>query len=182
MEHAKKMVLVPQDTLARMQASRRLEQTPITRVVHGLDTDLRKLMERQDLSEGDKIKLYQQTLQRYIALNNQRMAPLSMTLKNEQSSLDGPTVLKKEPPIEPIETKPMETKPMETKPLLKVDLKEEVGDDEDIDYEGLRRLFATASHLPTRKKKRSATATDVPSKKRKSKRLASVKKQKWTTL
>ena len=44
MEHGKKMVLIPQEILARMQASRRLEQTPITRVVHGLDTDMRQLI------------------------------------------------------------------------------------------------------------------------------------------
>lgn len=172
------MVLVPQDTLARMQASRRLEQTPITRVVHGLDTDLRKLIERQDLSEGDKIKLYQQTLQRYITLNKQRTAPLSMTLKDERApNLDGPPVLKKELPIQPIETTPTETKPS-----LKVESKDEVGeDDEDVNYEGLPQLFATASHLPPKKRKLSMF---VPTKKKKkqTKRRSSTGKQKWTSL
>ncbi len=175
MEHAKKMVLVPQDTLARMQASRRLEQTPITRVVHGLDSDLRKLLERQDLSEGDEIKLYQQALQRYIALNKQRTAPLSMTLKDEHTTnLDGPPTLKKELPIETTETKPS----------LGVALKEEVGDDEDVNYEGLSQLFAPASHLPAKKKKLSlfAAETALPAKKRKSKRRHSTRKQKWTAL
>ena len=167
------MVLVPQDTLARMQASRRMEQTPITCVVHGLDTDLRKLLDRQDLSEGDKIKLYQQTLQRYIALNKQRTAPMSMTLKNEQTTnSDGPSKLDKEQPIDAIETKSIDTKP-----LLKVGLKEELSDDEEDKFEGLSKLFASASHLPAKKQKLSP-----PVKKRKSKRLYSIRKQKWTAL
>ncbi len=170
------MVLVPQDTLARMQASRRLEQTPITRVVHGLDTDLRKLLERQDLSEGDKIKLYQQTLHRYIALNKQRSAPLSMTLKNEQTTkLDGPPTLTKEQPIDAIETEPTVTNPS-----LKVDLNEAISDDDDVNYEGLNKLFATASHLTTKKRKAPLFATEP--KKRKSKRGHSTGKQKWTAL
>ena len=156
------MVLIPQETLARMQASRRLEQTPITRVVHGLDTDMRQLIERPDLSEGEKIKLYQQTLQRYITLNKQRTAPLTMTLDTNdyRTDLDEPPVLKREPTIE-------RTKPSETKPTLKVALKEKIGDDA-VNYEELPHLFATASHLPTKKSKKKLSSSG--------------RKQKWTTL
>ena len=56
------MVLVPHDTLSQLQAARLLEQTPTTRVVHGLDKDIMTLLERQDITDEEKMKLYYQTL------------------------------------------------------------------------------------------------------------------------
>ena len=97
MEHTKKMVLVPQETLTKLQSVRRLEQTPTTRVVHGLDAEMRDLLERQNLSDEDKIKLYHQTLHRYINLNKQRMAPLTMTLETKKDN-DHPTGLEPKTP------------------------------------------------------------------------------------
>ena len=46
---------------------------------------MRQLLERQDLTDDQKIKLYHQTLQRYIELNKQRTAPLTMTLQTEMT-------------------------------------------------------------------------------------------------
>ena len=78
------MVLIPQETLHKLQSARQLEQTPTTRVVHSLDAEMRELLERDNLSNDDKIKLYHQTLQRYINLNKQRSAPLAMTLESKK--------------------------------------------------------------------------------------------------
>ena len=94
MQHAKKMVLVPQETLTHLQTARRLEQTPATRAVYGLDNDMRRLLERQDLSDEDKLKLYHQTLRRYMELNKQRKAPLTLTVEPHLS--DDPPKLKRE--------------------------------------------------------------------------------------
>ena len=55
------MVLVPQETLIKLQSARRLEQTPNTRVVHSLDAEMRQLLERQNVSDGDEIKLFHPT-------------------------------------------------------------------------------------------------------------------------
>ena len=93
------MVLIPQETLTNLQSTRRLEQTPTTRVVHGIDTDMRQLLERQYLTDDQKIKLYHQTLQRYIELNKQRTAHLTMTLQTANDKTDDqPPKLERELP------------------------------------------------------------------------------------
>ncbi len=66
------MVLVPQETLTKLQSARRIKQTPRNRVVHSVNDEMRK----QDLTDDQKIKLYHQTLQRYMEMIRQRMAPL----------------------------------------------------------------------------------------------------------
>ena len=153
MEYAKKMVLVPQETLTKLQSARRLEQTPTTRVVHSIDAEMGKLLERQDLNDDQKIKLYHQTLQRYMELNSQRMAPLTMTLKAETDNPATPSKLKPELPTKTTK--------------IKVPLSE----DPEEDGYGLPKLFAEASHLPT---------TPVRRSKRKKSRRPSLPKQKWT--
>ena len=88
MQNAKKMVMVPHETLAQLQVARQLEQTPTTRIVHGLDADMRQLLERQDLTDEEKIKRYHQTLQRYLVLNRQRRAPLTMSLQTKDKETE----------------------------------------------------------------------------------------------
>ena len=158
MEYAKKMVLVPQETLTKLQSARRLEQTPTTRVVHGIDTDMRQLLERQDLTDDQKVKLYHQTLQRYMELNRQRMEPLTMTLQSENVKSDEPPKLEREllhtPKVKDILVK--------SPTKMKIPLKEEPEEDE---Y-GLPRLFAEAYHLPKtpiKKKNKKKRGTPTPS-------------------
>ena len=162
------MVLIPQETLTKLQSARRLEQTPTTRVVHGIDTDMRQLLERQDLTDDQKIKLYHQTLQRYIELNKQRMAPLTMTLQTENDKTDDqPPQLKLELP-QPARVPPKlkREKMFKTPTKLKVSLSEWPDEEE---Y-GLPRLFAEASHLDTHSVKKKRTSKTTPT----------LSKQKWT--
>lgn len=165
------MILVPQETLAKLQSARRLEQTPTTRVVHSLDAEMRDLLERQNISDEDKIKLYHQTLQRYINLNKQRMAPLTMTLETKKDN-DQPTRLEPkalggdEPPK--LEGKGS----FDDSSKVKVHLREEPEEEESFH---LSRLFAEAPHLkstPKPRKRRGKTAAGT----RTSARL----KPKWT--
>ena len=162
MEHTKKMVLVPQETLTKLQSVRRLEQTPTTRVVHGLDAEMRDLLERQNLSDEDKIKLYHQTLHRYINLNKQRMAPLTMTLdtkkENDQSSNSKTPKLEREASFDGTSK-------------VKLHAREEPEEEESFH---LSRLFAEAPHLHTLPKSRSRKGKPATS--RRSARL----KAKWT--
>ena len=147
MQHAKKMVMVPHETLAQLQVARQLEQTPTTRIVHGLDADMRQLLDRQDLTEDEKIKQYHQTLQRYLTLNRQRRAPLTMTLHAKNSEAESP--LSPHPKVAPDLGPPT--------------LKREVDIDADVDHlpstesYGLSKLFAEASHLPPRDKGKRKT-------------------------
>ena len=93
--------MVPHETLAQLQVARQLEQTPTTRIVHGLDADMRQLLERQDLTDEEKIKQYHQTLQRYVVLNRQRRRPLTMTLQTKETEIEMPKLPKLSPPLEP---------------------------------------------------------------------------------
>ena len=158
------MVLIPQETLTKLQSARRLEQTPTTRVVHGLDAEIRELLDRQNLSDEDKVKLYHQTLHRFINLNKQRMAPLSMTLETKKDdnqpvnpeAMSSPPKLEREPSFH-------------DSPTLKLHSKGEP-EEEEASYH-LPQLFAEAPHLkPTPKgtKRKADTRKRGP-------------KPKWTT-
>ena len=161
------MVLIPQETLTNLQSTRRLEQTPTTRVVHWIDTDMRQLLERQDLTDGQKIKLYHQTLQRYIELNKQRTAPLTMTLQTANGKTDDqPPKLERELPQPALVPKLKRETVFKTHDKLKIPLR----DWPDEEGYGLPRLFAEASHFPTRSVE----------KKRPYKTTPTLSKQKWT--
>lgn len=155
------MVLVPHDTLAQLQAARLLEQTPTTRVVHGLDDDMKKLLERQDVTDEDKIKLYNQTLRRYTILNRQRSAPLTMNLQTStEDATDRPPKLEQMLASEPPKLDREPGAQLPTK--VKAELKESSGES----Y-GLPQLYAQATHLASpqfqgkekKKKKRRKTTS-----------------------
>ena len=173
MEHTKKMVLVPQETLTKLQSARRLEQTPTTRVVQSLDADMRDLLERQDLSDEDKIKLYHQTLHRYIHLNRQRTAPLTMTLETKKENVHSPK-------LEPMASAGDEPPKSEKKdrsdgtPEAKLRFRDEPEEEEEESF-NLSGLFAEAPHL-------KPTASQKPRKGKPttSRRSSARLKPKWT--
>ena len=148
MEYAKKMVLVPQETLTMLQSARRLEQTPTTRVVHGIDMDMRQLLERQDLTDDQKIKLYHETLQRYMELNRQRMEPLTMILQSENFKSDEPPKLEREL----FHTPKVKETPFKSPIKMKIPLKEEPEEDEYMDYRDSLPRLPISLQLPSRRK------------------------------
>ena len=67
MEHAEKMYLVPTQQLERLNIQRPWEEESIRHtVVHSLDKEMKTVLERGDLSEYEKAKLYGSLLQKYL--------------------------------------------------------------------------------------------------------------------
>ena len=152
------MVLIPQETLQKLQSARRLEQTPTTRVVHSLDAEMRELLERENLSDDDKIKLYHQTLQRYINLNKQRSAPLAMTLESKKVE------------NQPSKLQPMTPGPPKLEREIAFDDSSKIhaylrDDPEEEESYHFPKLFAEAPHLkatPKTKKTKTLASTRTP--------------------
>jgi len=65
MGSVKKMMLVDPCVLANMKESN-TPQPPLVKVVSDLDTQMNEVLARTDLSTSDKVRLYDQILQRYI--------------------------------------------------------------------------------------------------------------------
>ena len=152
MQFAKKMILMPEDTLAKLQRSKTVEQTPTTRVLHDLDDEMKRVLDRSDISADDKVKLYHQTLHRYAEFNRQRNAPLTLTLQRE-------TPEKSHSPH--AETESVKASTDASVPSPK---KEDITDAEGPKP---RQVFAKATHLPllseddpetTKKKRKRRTA------------------------
>ena len=128
---------------------------------------MRQLLERQDLTDDQKIKLYHQTLM-YIELNTQRMTTLTMTLQteNHKTNDERPKLERELPQPARVPLKVKREHVFKTPTKLKVPLREWLDEEE---Y-GLPRLFAEASHLPTLSVKKKRTSKTTPT----------LSKPKWT--
>ncbi len=89
MTHATKMALVPHDMIQRLQQQQQQypDLSPTTKVTLALDSEMKNILARSDLSEEEKIKLYNQTLSRYLAVDSQRKQPLEMKVTTSSSHL-----------------------------------------------------------------------------------------------
>lgn len=72
MKHAKRMVLVPEDTLQRYEQRQRLETSPIMANMMHKDTDMSNILQRTDMDDDEKQKLYYANLERYMDLRRQK--------------------------------------------------------------------------------------------------------------
>lgn len=77
-----KMALVPQELLTRFQ--QHPDPSPATKATIALDTEMKNILERTDIDEDEKVKLYNQTLSRYLTLDKQRKQPLEMKLTSTE--------------------------------------------------------------------------------------------------
>ena len=83
LQHAKKMVLIDPRELDKVNAAVRDNDLP-GNTVRGIDSDMKKILDRTDLSAFDKMQLYGQTLQRYLRMDTQRgKQSLNITLTSE---------------------------------------------------------------------------------------------------
>ena len=83
LQHAKKMVLIDPRELDKVNAVVRDNDLP-GNTVRGIDSDMKKILDRTDLSAFDKMQLYGQTLQRYLCMDTQRgKQSLNITLTSE---------------------------------------------------------------------------------------------------
>ncbi|CAH0385683.1 unnamed protein product [Bemisia tabaci] len=85
MEYAKKMILVPSETVERLQ------QTPVSSdPLHELHRELSRILAAHDLNDSDKWAKYQQVLERSLRFAEQRQKPLKLMIDapEDQSSLE----------------------------------------------------------------------------------------------
>lgn len=79
MEHAKKMVIVPQEFIERMKnIDTNSIKTP--RPSGTLDSEMLKLLNNKDLDDSEKWKQYQQVLQRYLHFASQKRKPIQLSI------------------------------------------------------------------------------------------------------
>ena len=72
MKHSKRMVLVPEDFLSRLERQNKQETSPIVKGLVHLDENLDRILTRTDLADSDKQKLYHTNLEHYMGLKDQK--------------------------------------------------------------------------------------------------------------
>ena len=72
MKHAKGMVLLPEDVLHRFEQRQRLETPPLTANMMHKDTVMDDILQRTDLNDDQKQKLYNTNMERYLDLKRQK--------------------------------------------------------------------------------------------------------------
>ena len=72
MNHTKRMVLVPENTLERLQQRQQILTPPVTQTLKNLDSEMSDILSSNKLGDEEKAKLYNQVLQRYLTYYDQR--------------------------------------------------------------------------------------------------------------
>ena len=81
MNHTKRMVLVPENTLERLQQRQQILTPPVTQTLKNLDSEMTEILSSKQLDDEEKAKLYNQVLQRYLTYYDQRKGqPLHVKL------------------------------------------------------------------------------------------------------
>ena len=72
MKHARRMIMVPEDVYARFEQKQKLQASPIVRNMINTDTEMSNILQRTDLNDAEKQKLYSTNLERYLNLKQQK--------------------------------------------------------------------------------------------------------------
>ena len=72
MKHAKRMVLVPEDALDRIEQLQKFKTSPVVRNMIHKDTEMTNILKRTDLNDDDKQKMYYANLEKYLNLRQQQ--------------------------------------------------------------------------------------------------------------
>lgn len=72
MNHARKMVLVPEQTLERLQQRQKVNTAPLTSRLEDLDHGIQDVLKSKELTDEEKVRQYVQNLQNYLTYYNQR--------------------------------------------------------------------------------------------------------------
>lgn len=75
MEHCKKLVLIPHESVARLQ-EKTVSRTS-TDVMNDLDKEMHRIL-KQKAEDSEKWKLYEQALQKYLYFVNERKKPVAL--------------------------------------------------------------------------------------------------------
>ena len=66
------MVLVPENTLERLQQRQQILTPPVTQTLRNLDSEMTDILSSKELDDEQKARLYNQVLQRYLTYYDQR--------------------------------------------------------------------------------------------------------------
>lgn len=72
MNQTRRMVLVPENTLERLQQHQQILSPPVTQTLKNLDSETGNILSSKQLDDEKKATLYNQTLQRYLTYYDQR--------------------------------------------------------------------------------------------------------------
>ncbi|CAH3152229.1 unnamed protein product [Porites lobata] len=72
MNHTKRMVLVPENTLERLQQRQQILTPPVTQTLRNLISEMTDILSSKELDDEQKARLYNQVLQRYLTYYDQR--------------------------------------------------------------------------------------------------------------
>ena len=90
MKSAKRMVLVPEDAMRRYEQRQRFETPPIVSSLMDADIDMTDILQRTDIPDGEKQKLYAANLERFLDLKRQKdgqIPTVRIASKEEKPSL-----------------------------------------------------------------------------------------------
>ena len=68
----KRMILVPEDAYARFEQKQKLKTSPIMKNMINTDTDMTDILQRTDVDDTEKQKLYYANLEKYLNLRQQK--------------------------------------------------------------------------------------------------------------
>ena len=75
------MILVPENTLERLQQRQKILTPPVTQTIKSLDSEMNDILSSKELDDEAKASLYNQVLQRYLTYYDQRKGqPLHVKL------------------------------------------------------------------------------------------------------
>ena len=81
MNYTRRMILVPENTLERLQQRQQILTPPVTQVLKNLDNQMGDILSNKQLDDEAKAALYNQQLQRYLTYYDQRKGqPLHVKL------------------------------------------------------------------------------------------------------
>ena len=89
MKHAKRMILVPEDVYARFEQKQNIESSPMVRNMMNADREMTNVLQRTDVSDSEKEKLYHTNLERYMNLQQQKdnqIPTVQLAVKNNEGN------------------------------------------------------------------------------------------------
>ena len=94
------MVLVPENTLERLQQRQQILTPPVTQTLRNLDSEMTDILSSKELDDEQKARLYNQVLQRYLTYYDQRKGqPLHVKISTPKA-VETPKLEENEQPTE----------------------------------------------------------------------------------
>ena len=85
---ARKMVLVPENYLTSIHQNQKIQTTPAVKTLGELDTEMSGILSRHDIGDDEKVKLYNQAMQKYLEFDRQRKVKEPLAVKLVSSDED----------------------------------------------------------------------------------------------